>query len=77
MVKVVQKRLETRGLTLEQVINPDAFRLLAMTSGGVMRELMRYMQEAATSNSAKVTLSNFLGSPATAEAGDPIEHRHF
>ena len=46
---MVQKRLETRGLTLEQVINPDALRLLAMTSGGVMRELMRYMQEAATS----------------------------
>ena len=28
-------------------------------------------------NNAKVTLLNFLGSPATAEAGDPIGHQHF
>lgn len=47
MIKVVTMRIETRELTLEQVIDLDVLKRLAMASGGVMRELVRYIREAA------------------------------
>lgn len=48
MRKLVMKRLEIHGLTVDEVIDPTALNTLAQTSGGIMREFVGYMQEAAT-----------------------------
>lgn len=47
MRKVVAKRLEVRGKTLTEVVTPAALDSLARMSGGVMREMVRYFQDAA------------------------------
>jgi hypothetical protein len=47
MRKVVTKRLEARGKAVDEIITPKALDLLVMTSGGVMRELVRYFRDAA------------------------------
>ncbi len=48
MRKVVAKRLEAHSKTVDEVITPQALNLLARTSSGVMRELVRYFRDAAT-----------------------------
>jgi hypothetical protein len=47
MRKVVAKRLTARGKAADDTISPTALDLLARTSGGVMRELIRYVRNAA------------------------------
>ena len=47
MREVVAKRLETQSKAVDEIIVPEALELLARTSGGVMRELIRYFREAA------------------------------
>lgn len=47
MRRLVAKRLESHGLTLDQVISTEAMALLAQMSGGVMRELIRHFHNAA------------------------------
>jgi hypothetical protein len=47
MYKVVAKRLEARGHVVDDIIAPRALEMLARTSGGVMRELIRYFRNAA------------------------------
>lgn len=47
MRKVATKRIEANGRTTEEVIVPEALNLLACMSGGVMREFVRYLHEAA------------------------------
>lgn len=49
MRQVVAKRLDARGHLWDKMITPGALDLLAETSGGVMRELIRYFRDAATS----------------------------
>jgi hypothetical protein len=48
MWKVAATRLQARGKTVDEIIAPGALSLLARTSGGVMRELVRYFRDAAT-----------------------------
>jgi hypothetical protein len=45
--KVVAKRLESRGHTLDGLIAPEAMTLLGRMSGGVMREMIRNFRDAA------------------------------
>jgi len=52
MRKVVAKRLEARGKGVDEIITRDALDLLARTSGGVMRELVRSFRDAAESAQA-------------------------
>lgn len=49
MRRVIAKRLEACGKKIDEVISPAAMDYLARMSGGVMRELIRYFQDAATS----------------------------
>lgn len=49
MRRVVARRVEARGTILGQVITDDALNLLARMSGGVMREMVRFIRETATS----------------------------
>lgn len=53
MRQVVAKRLEARQRSLDEVITPDALDLMARMSGGVMRQLIHYFREAATSAQAQ------------------------
>jgi len=46
MRKVISKRLTARGKIVDDMISPAALDLLARTSGGVMRELIRYVRNA-------------------------------
>jgi hypothetical protein len=48
MRKVVAKRLEARGKAVDQIMAREALDLLARMSGGVMRELIRHVRDAAT-----------------------------
>lgn len=48
MRQVVAKRLGTRGQSVDDVITPEALEVLARASGGVMRELVRHVRDAAT-----------------------------
>jgi hypothetical protein len=47
--EIVAKRLAVRGMELNEAITPEALTLLAQSSGGVIRELVRYFREAAVS----------------------------
>ena len=46
MSKVISKRLTARGKIVDDMISQAALDLLARTSGGVMRELIRYVRNA-------------------------------
>jgi hypothetical protein len=46
MRKVISKRLTARGKIVDDMISPASLDLLARTSGGVMRELIRYVRNA-------------------------------
>jgi hypothetical protein len=48
MRRVVERRLELRGLEVDGVIEADAFSQLAQMSGGVMRQLIQRFNKAAT-----------------------------
>lgn len=47
MRRVIAKRLEGQGKTVDEVIAPEALDVLATTSGGVMRDLIGSFREAA------------------------------
>ena len=47
MRKVIAKRLEAHGKSVDEIITPQALQILARTSGGVMRALVRYFRDAA------------------------------
>jgi hypothetical protein len=49
MRRVVAKRLEAHNKSPDEVITPEALGLMTRMSGGVMRQLIHYFQEAATS----------------------------
>ncbi len=52
MRRVVAKRLEAHNKSVDEVIEPEAMDLMARMSGGVMRQLIHYFREAATSAQA-------------------------
>lgn len=47
--EIVTKRLAVRAMARDEAIIPDALTLLAQSSGGVIREFVRYFREAAVS----------------------------
>jgi hypothetical protein len=48
MRRIIARRLEAKGLSVDEVISSDALTLLARMSGGVMRELIRYFRDSIT-----------------------------
>jgi hypothetical protein len=48
MRRIVARRLEARDETASDIITPGAVDLLALASGGVIRELVSYVRDAAT-----------------------------
>ncbi|MGE0683294.1 MAG: hypothetical protein AB7P69_20645 [Candidatus Binatia bacterium] len=48
MQKILVKRLAAHGKSTDDIITPDAAHLLARTSGGIIREFVRYLHDAAT-----------------------------
>lgn len=66
MREVVRRRIESLGLGLDDVIEPAALDMLVGASGGVMRDVVTLMQEAATL--AEIAHASAIGSGAAALA---------